>query len=63
MDLKTLSVEALKALAYDQIVQMGNIEMNIKAINTELASRKNSMNENPQALHRQPQQPAGSQEK
>jgi len=40
MDLKTMSVEALKSLAYDQIVLLEQTQMNLKLINQELMSRK-----------------------
>lgn len=45
MDLKTLSLEALKALAYDQIVQLEQVKINLQAINVEIASRKSESNQ------------------
>lgn len=39
MDLKTLSVTELKALAYDCLATMENIQKNLSAINQEIAKK------------------------
>lgn len=39
MDIKTMTVEALKALAYDQLAQMESCKQNLSIINQEIATR------------------------
>ena len=39
MDLKTLSVEQLKVLAYDQIILLNQTQSNIRVIEAEIAER------------------------
>lgn len=45
-DIKTVSVESLKAMAYDTLAQMENCQNSLKVINTEIASR-NTQSTNP----------------
>jgi hypothetical protein len=40
MDLKTLSVEQLKALAYDQIALLEQTQKNLQVLNNEINTRK-----------------------
>jgi len=39
MDITTKSVEELKALAYDLLVQLEQIQGNLRIVNNEIASR------------------------
>jgi len=38
-NIKTLTIEQLKALAYDQLVELERIQKNINILNQEIASR------------------------
>ena len=45
MDLKTMTVEQLKALAYDQIIILEQTQTNIRLINQEIAERAKTKEE------------------
>jgi len=45
MDIKTLPLKELKALAYDQLVQLEQFQTNLKIINAEIAERNKTMSE------------------
>lgn len=47
MDLKTLSVTELKALAYDQLALLEVTQQNIQLINKELKDRANASSQAP----------------
>lgn len=47
MDIKTLTIEALKALAYDQVVILQNTQQNIAIIQQEIKSRAEQVPEKP----------------
>ncbi len=40
MDIKGLSIEALKAAAYDEINKLEMVQRNLRAINQEIANRQ-----------------------
>ena len=41
MDITKMTIEQLKALAYDQMVELNIIQRNINSIENEIAKRKN----------------------
>lgn len=45
MDIKKLTLEQLKALAYDQLVMVEQSQNNIKVINAEISERNKNMSE------------------
>ena len=40
MDLTTMTLEQLKALAYDQLVELQRIQQNLQILNAEIDKRK-----------------------
>ena len=49
MDIKTSTINDLKALVYDSVAEIERLQGNIKAINEELSLRANAPKEMPEA--------------
>jgi len=43
MDLKTMSLEKIKSLAYDQMVELERVQNNLRIINAEIAEKSKEL--------------------